>query len=216
MNARPEQPELIERFAAALARRSASCEVIDSPAETRLRLAGRLQEEGVKRILAWAPDQLPVEGVLETLAVLGIEAVLPDLRASTAGASVQETAGRRQALAAFEPIDTGLTGAEAGFAASGTLALTSGPGRARLASQLPRRHLVLLPVSRLYPTMADWLADQRRQGRVATLTQPAEIAFITGPSRTLDIEFSPAFGVHGPRQLHVILFREPERSTRPR
>jgi len=195
---------LIERFVQALDRLCVSWEIAESAVVARLTLVTRLQEEGVKQVLTWAAGQLPIGGVLEALEVLGIGAVTPALPTPEARLRPQDLDQRRRYLLGIEAISVGLTGADAAFAATGTLLLNSGPGRPLLVNQLPRRHIVLLPASRIYPSLEGWLAKQPRvSGRQAI---PITIqSFITGPSRSADIEATPAFGIHGPSRLHVIV-----------
>ncbi len=78
----------------------------------------------------------------------------------------------------------GLTGADAAFAATGTLLLNSGPGRPLLVSQLPRRHIVLLPASRLYPSLERWLAGLPRvAGQQAVPSHHPELPHRPQPQR---------------------------------
>ena len=95
--------------------------------------------------------------------------------------------------------DIGVTSVVAGLAETGTLVLESGMGRSRLVSLLPPVHVALLPVSRLLPDIFTWQAA--RQGSL-----PANLIFISGPSKTADIEQTLAVGVHGPKRLIVILY----------
>ncbi len=195
---------LLERFVQRLDQLHVTWEMAASPVVARLTLATRLQEEGLKKVLAWAGDQLPIGGVVEALEVLGIEAITPTLPALETRLRSQDLEQRRRYLLGIEAITVGLTGADAAFAATGTLLLNSGPGRPLLVSQLPRRHIVLLPVSRIYPSLERWLADSAH----AAGRRPAPVAiqsFLTGPSYSADIEASPAFGIHGPSRLHVIV-----------
>jgi L-lactate dehydrogenase complex protein LldG len=97
--------------------------------------------------------------------------------------------------------DCGLTSAQFGIAETGTLVLCSGDERHRLASLLPARHICLLPRSRLCGTLAEVLAKVHRDGAPSSRT----ITFVTGPSRTADIELTLVVGVHGPKFLHVLL-----------
>ncbi len=179
-------------------------QIAASPVIARLTLATRLQEEGVKQVLSWSAGELPVDGVLEALEVLGMEVITPAPPLADTRLRPQDLEVRRRYLLGIEGIPVGLTGADAAFAATGTLALHHGPGRPLLVSQLPRRHIVLLAASQIYPTMERWLAQ-----RPAAASQPGSASrsttLLTGPSRSADIEVTPVFGVHGPGKLHVIV-----------
>ncbi|MCA8975237.1 MAG: lactate utilization protein C [Planctomycetes bacterium] len=94
--------------------------------------------------------------------------------------------------------DLGVTAAQWGIAESGTLVLDSSAERHRLASLLPPVHVALLPASRVLANLGELLKTVGRP-------LPTAVTFITGPSRTADIELQLVLGVHGPRQLHVVL-----------
>jgi len=98
--------------------------------------------------------------------------------------------------------DLGLTTAQWGIAETGTLVLESAEERHRLASLLPPHHVALLPRSRLLGTLGEAFARVRPgAGGPPSRT----ITFITGPSRTADIELELVVGVHGPKHLTVLL-----------
>lgn len=96
--------------------------------------------------------------------------------------------------------DVGLTGAEAALAETGTLVLKSGPGQSRMVSLLPPVHIALLPSSRLLPDIFAW-QEARRGGE-----WPANLVFVSGPSKTGDIEQTMSVGVHGPKQFMVLVY----------
>lgn len=104
------------------------------------------------------------------------------------------TAARSELFAA----DFGLTSAQWAIAATGTLVLDAAVETHRLASLLPPVHVALLPASRLLAELGEVLHLLERP-------LPAAVTFVTGPSRTADIELQLVVGVHGPRELHVIL-----------
>lgn len=98
--------------------------------------------------------------------------------------------------------DAGLTEAQWGIVETGTLVLASARERNRLASLVPPVHVALLRASDLRDTIGDALAAAREpDGRVPSHV----ITFITGPSRTSDIELTLAIGVHGPQVLLVVI-----------
>ncbi len=195
-----DRSTLVDHFVDALDRLKVTWEIAESQVLARLTLATRLQDEGVKQILAWTSAELPVGGVLEALDVLGIEAIAPDLFLPDTRLRPQDMDVRRKQLLALERIQVGLISATAAFAATGTLLLDSGPGRPLPVSQFPRRLLVLLPINRILPSLEYWLACAHTVSPLTTL--------MTGPSRSADIEMTPAYGVHGPGRLHVIMVDE--------
>jgi L-lactate dehydrogenase complex protein LldG len=96
----------------------------------------------------------------------------------------------------------GLTGANFALADTGTLVLESTAEDIRLASTLPERHFVLLDPVKI-------LANGREAVPVLRALHQRDprnyIAYITGPSRTADIERVLTIGVHGPVELHILL-----------
>ncbi|MDR2725631.1 MAG: lactate utilization protein [Candidatus Adiutrix sp.] len=107
--------------------------------------------------------------------------------------------GLRKYLAGF---DVGLAWADFAVAASGTCAVNTTDEEVRLATMICESSVILLRKSSIKPDLASIaprLRDMQKTGR------PEYTTFITGPSRTADIERVLAIGVHGPLELHVIL-----------
>lgn len=106
--------------------------------------------------------------------------------------------GMRNELAG---IDIGFTYADIGIAETGTLVLNCPNEELRLATMICEYHVCLLPKSRI---VAD--ADMAEEQLLSYMGHgPNYTAFITGPSRTADIERVLAIGVHGPLELHILL-----------
>ena len=95
--------------------------------------------------------------------------------------------------------DVGISSAQAAIAETGTLVLDSAHERHRLVSLVPPVHIAIINASCIVETLKDALALLQKKE-----ISPA-ITFITGPSRTADIELTLAIGVHGPQQLYVIV-----------
>jgi L-lactate dehydrogenase complex protein LldG len=189
------QPALAEQFAAELTQLSGTC--ISLPAaEVAGWMVKLIKDRGAGEIVAWQDADLPVTGLLDAMRAAGIQII--DSRLP------HQEPGRSAALAQLERVTIGLTGADAAFADTGTLALTSGPGRPRLASLSVRTHVALLDPRRLYPSWAAWLAAEG-EGAVDLLVGSSNLTLITGPSRTADIEMTLTVGVHGPGELIVVL-----------
>ena len=104
----------------------------------------------------------------------------------------------RYALAA--QAELGVTGAEWGIALSGTIVTRSSPEHGRTVSLLPPRHLTILETSKIRDTIAEVLEEIQAAGDL-----PAAFEFITGPSRTSDIEMDLSIGVHGPVEVYLLL-----------
>lgn len=96
--------------------------------------------------------------------------------------------------------DVGISTVQAAIAETGTLVLEATSERHRLISLVPPVHIAILDASRIFETLGEALAFLRKDEAVS----PA-VAFVTGPSRTGDIELILAIGVHGPQELHVIV-----------
>lgn len=103
-----------------------------------------------------------------------------------------------------EPADqVTVTGAFAGIAESGTMMLVSGPESPTTLNFLPDTHIVVLRASEMVGAYEDAWDRLRATGRM-----PRNVNFITGPSRSGDIEQTLHLGAHGPRRLHVILVED--------
>ncbi len=109
--------------------------------------------------------------------------------------------GMRSRLAG---IDIGFTVCDLGIAETGSLVLDSSSEEVRLTTMIAEIHVAVLPKSRLRATSYEAEAEvlERMQGG------PNYLAFITGASRTADIERVLALGVHGPLELHILLLED--------
>jgi L-lactate dehydrogenase complex protein LldG len=96
--------------------------------------------------------------------------------------------------------DIGVTTAQAAIAETGTLVLDSSRERHRLISLVPPVHIAIVDAANIYSTLGETLAVLHKDGAVSPI-----VTFVTGPSRTADIELTLAIGVHGPQELYVIV-----------
>lgn len=101
-------------------------------------------------------------------------------------------------------IDMAITWAQYGIAETGTLVITSTNEDLRLATMISEIHMVLLLENNIYQSADDLTCELKEmmQG-IDNYT-----AFITGASRTADIERVLALGVHGPLELYILLIKE--------
>jgi L-lactate dehydrogenase complex protein LldG len=104
----------------------------------------------------------------------------------------------------------GVTACFAGIAETGTLMLISGPESPTRNNFLPDTHIVVLRGAQMVASYEDGWARLREKTRRpdGSLALPRTVNFITGPSRTADIELRIELGAHGPRRLHIVLIAD--------
>ena len=97
----------------------------------------------------------------------------------------------------------GITGAYCALAETGTLMLLSGENWHATSSLLPETHIAIVPAERIVRAMEDgWDLLRREHGSL-----PRQVNFVSGPSRTADIEMTLVMGAHGPFRVHIILLK---------
>ena len=95
----------------------------------------------------------------------------------------------------------GITGCFCAVAETGTLMLCSSPDTPAAVSLLPETHIALVHAKRIVACMEDAWALARKELGVL----PRAVNFISGPSRTGDIEQTIVLGAHGPYRVHLII-----------
>jgi L-lactate dehydrogenase complex protein LldG len=133
---------------------------------------------GTRPVLCWDGERLPY----------GVGRVLAG--AATGGSP-------RHAQASME---IGVTGCHAAIAETGSLVVLSGEGMPRAASLLPQVHVCVARSGEVYSTMGEFFTKRARD-----IAGAACCTFITGPSRTADIELTLTLGVHGPGRVVVVI-----------
>lgn len=109
-----------------------------------------------------------------------------------------------EARAAQDADLVGITGCFCAIAETGTLMLCGSPEAPASISLLPETHIALVPASRIVAGMEEGFALAR-----AELGQlPRAVNFVSGPSRTGDIEQTIVLGAHGPYRVHLILLTD--------
>jgi L-lactate dehydrogenase complex protein LldG len=146
-------------------------------AEMPAALAEIVRAESVKKATLWETREMKEMGVADALRDLGVEIISPH--------------ANKRALA---ECDLGITSADAAFPETGTLLLRSSPEKPRAVSLVPRVHLAIIAPEILRADLMPAFAEIKRDGYWV---------FVTGPSRTADIELTVTIGVHGPQALRV-------------
>lgn len=176
------------------------------PAEQRIALfQSRLEELGGKvyRVPTLAAACDKVAQLIDGPSVASNSAVLAKAGIST---MPNVTSGYTEATAVREACRTaacGITSADFALAETGTLVMIASPQEARLVSLLPPVHIAVVPVNRLLTGL-----DELYTLKARPADSTSSMVFITGPSRSADIEMILVRGVHGPRIVHVIFVDE--------
>ena len=173
-------------------------------------LAGRLVEKSlaysstVDRVASRAAAPAAVAHYLDGLKLPRQAVVWPALAELDWAGAELDWAGAGLAVTARGAQDVdlvGITGCFCAIAETGTLMLCGGPAMPASVSLLPETHIALVPTSRIVAGMEEGFALAR-----AELGQlPRAVNFISGPSRTGDIEQTIVLGAHGPYRVHLIL-----------
>lgn len=144
--------------------------------------------QGVPAVVAYylAAKKLPASAVCWP--------ALAPLPWAAAGVTVEARAARGDDL-------VGITGVFCAVAETGTLMLLSGPDTPATVSLLPETHVAVVDASAVVATMEDGFMRLRS----ATDAMPRAVNFVSGPSRTADIEQTVTLGAHGPYRVLIVL-----------
>ena len=198
-------PETLEAFrrefegVAGVFHRTASIDVVPAVVD---RIA---RERGARELVTWHAAALGAD-LTAALGARGLD--VHEMPAAAPGAAVERDRLREVAARA----DLGLTGVDLAIAETGTLVLVSGAGRPRSTSLLPPCHIAVFDRTALVESLRQvgvFLEAWHGDGRPPAVG--AAINFITGPSRTADIELTLTRGVHGPKEVHAIFVEQPIR-----
>jgi L-lactate dehydrogenase complex protein LldG len=191
-------PETLEKFREEFERVAGVFHHAASLAAVPAVIAGIAREREARSVVTWHAAALGAD-LTPALAARGLD-VHPMPPTEASGADERE---HLRGLAARA--DLGLTGVDLAIAETGTLVLVSGEGRPRSTSLLPPCHIALFDRAALVESLRQvgvvleaWHADGRAPAGGAVVN------FITGPSRTADIELTLTRGVHGPKEVHAI------------
>ena len=162
------------------------------------------EEKGAEVVVRWQSDLLDTLEIDDALQAGGADVH------TASPASEAESADRRQEVRdLLARADLGLSGVDAVIAETGTLMLTAQPGQMRGVSLLPPVHVAVARTDQIVATFADALRTVRQAGEDMQQNLTSCISFVTGPSRTGDIELKLTVGVHGPGEMHLVLLDEP-------
>lgn len=153
-------------------------------------LAESMEASRVVRSVQEVFDEVPVDDALSAL-----------------GASVQVMAKEDESDGIFNPADAdlGITGVDFAIAETGTVVVLPRRGVSRLTSLLPPVHVALVKPSQTLAGLDDLYLLRRAAYMRDGVDAGSYMNFITGPSRTADIEQTLVIGAHGPRETHMVI-----------
>ena len=146
-------------------------------------------------------DQVPVDGALTGLGKSVTVMARSDPRSSEESQFSTSQLHRQEAEAA----GLGITGADYAVAETGSVVLLPRLGISRLVSLLPPVHLALVRPQDIVESLDDLFLLRRLDYHRHGGEMGSYLNFITGPSRTADIEQTLVVGVHGPKEVHLVL-----------
>jgi len=156
-------------------------------------LGSIVEEHGVRNALMWDHPLLEKLKVAQFLDEKGVRRV--------------DTSDPERFRMEAAKADVGITAAEALIEESGAIVVRAAREMPRAASLLPPIHVAIISSAQRISTIWDivplWRSWLEKEGRL-----PSAVHFITGPSRTADIELTLVLGAHGPKVLHVVALPE--------
>jgi L-lactate utilization protein LutC len=170
---------LIENFRSSLTFVGADCRVVHGRQEAAAEVRAVIESHSAKQI-AVSDSSMVAE-------------LMPDIK----GIEILKNA----APSVLFGCDLGITSAQWGIAETGTLVLESERESHRLTSLVPPVHLCILKATDIRQTLGEIL-------ELISKNLSRTVTFITGASRTSDIELTLAIGVHGPKELHIIVIND--------
>ena len=179
----PSQPRVadsldyeIERFLGEIKKLSGVPKKI-IPSEIEVSLKELVAEQNIQKACLWNTPHLKSLGIVEQLESLGVQIISPSAEKHI-----------------ISQCDLGITEADFLLAETGTLVLRASAEKPRAVSLVPRVHLAIVSPDMLRADMHQVFAETKDEHY---------LVFISGPSRTADIELTVTLGVHGPKNLYV-------------
>jgi len=192
----PSAEGLLKQFRESLTGLMGEAFVVEGDDAAREKVMELLKAQNTTDLLAWDFKHIPVNGLEAAIRESGITIHHPEMHDEF----------REETLETIRNAQVGLTGADQAIAATGTLVVSTGPGKGRLPTVLAPVYVAVITVDQIIARLEDWVARQRAQGN-EVFKNSANICFISGPSKTADIEMQMIMGVHGPGVVQVVVKR---------
>jgi L-lactate dehydrogenase complex protein LldG len=165
---------------------------VRAPEDAREKILELLAGVGATQVVRSTTNLVEEVDLDDALRQRGVEVMACDLRRDD----------DRKRLREMEfSADAGVTTVDYGVAETGSLVVVAAPGQGRAVSLLPPVHIAVLRASDIVYELGELFERIKRdRGEL-----PSATTLITGPSRTADIELVLTVGVHGPKELHLVL-----------
>jgi len=147
------------------------------------------------------------------LAELNLPAQLAAQHLSAVVVADFDSRSRDELIAFLAGCGVGVTAVDYAIAETGTLVLTSDEEQSLLVSLLPAIHIAVVHQHQISSSLAT-VIEKLNHERMLRAAPCRTATFITGPSRTSDVELTLSIGVHGPKALHVIMLGEDSNDAR--
>jgi L-lactate dehydrogenase complex protein LldG len=197
-------PQALDRFREEFEQVAGVFHRVGAVADVPGALLAIARDRRARAVVTWDPRRLGLD-LRPTLGGAGLSVAFAE-----AAGEGPRAAHRAEAAAA----DLGVTGVDFALAETGTLVLLSGAGRPRSTSLLPATHVAVFDRRRLLESLEQvGVMLEALHAEPARTMSGAMINFITGPSRTADIELTLTRGVHGPKEVHAVFVDEPLPAT---
>lgn len=199
--------ELIKTFEAEATAVGAFVHRVDTQEEIQTYLDALINRCQVKRAVRWESPICAEFEIDEMLGNLGVEMSIAHLENTITSASDggAEAKAREELRRKVEEADLGISGVEYALAETGSLVLMTQKGQGRAVSLLPPIHVALVKAQQVVADLDDLFALVRDSSLNEGASPTSCMTFVTGPSRTGDIELTLTVGVHGPKELHILI-----------
>lgn len=186
----PNNRILTDQFVEEVRKISGNANVVESEDEIRDFIIRLIEERGFSSFTIWESDLLQRLHLRDDLQNKGLKFASPNNKEEMAKA------------------DIGITEADFAIAETGTIVLTANEKQPRTVSLIPPIHIAILKSTKIAGNINDLFAllsnSISEMGSIDELTSC--MTFITGPSRTADIELNLTLGVHGPKEILVLVY----------
>ena len=153
-----------------------------------------------KELMNWLNDELPKRKIKKILSGEQISNEIAQSLTSKTELIRYDNSYESFSESLFNEIDASITKTVGAIADSGSVVLQPTTDEPRLMSLVPNTHIVLVDEESIYETFGQIMLDQNW-----SINMPSNTLLISGPSKTADIEQVLAYGVHGPKELIVLI-----------